>query len=231
MIAVVDTCYFLRRGTISQNINKIIIPDSVKRELINDQSKEFYNLYKFMIEIRNPSSSYIDQIHKLNEKMHFNLSQADVEVSALTLELHEIFCNTWVDKTNINDLEDVTCLTLDNGIKQCLRYLNLYEDNQFISKKFKMRCFACFSTYEEKIDFCKKCGLNTISRVSVVVDENNKEKLLLKKNYKFQPKILYGAKGVEIKSSGQREYEQFIKMKGYKNKKKPLTEVLGDLND
>lgn len=231
MIAVVDTCYFLRRGSINQNIKKIYIPNSVKKELINEQSLEYYNLYKYMIEIKNPSESYVNYISLINKKMHLNLSNADIDIVALTLELHEIFCSTWVDTTNLNELDEVVCLTLDNGIKQCLKHLDIYNDDKFISKIYKMRCFACFAMYDEKLDFCKKCGMNTITRVSVVLDENNKEKVLLKKGYKFIPKVLYDKKGVELKSSGQREYEHYIKSKGYKVKKNTLTNVLGDLKE
>lgn len=229
MIAVVDTCYFLNRGSFNKNTSKIFIPQSIKRELLNEESREHYNLYKYMIEIREPSESYIRQIEELNIKKLYNLSIPDIELVALTVELHDIYSNTWIDSTNINSIEEVVCLTLDNGVRQCLRYLGLYSDKNFETKMFKMRCFTCFSIFDDKIDFCKKCGHNTVTRVSVLTDENNKQKVLLKKSYKFTPKKLYDTKGVELKSSGQREYEHFIKTKGFKTKKNTLTDVLGDL--
>ncbi|KAK6090406.1 hypothetical protein P3W45_000503 [Vairimorpha bombi] len=229
MIAVVDTCYFLNRGSFSSTITKIFIPHSIKREMLNDESREHYNLHQYMIEIREPSESYIRQIEDLNEKLMLNLSSPDIEVVALTVELYDIYSNTWIDSTNINEVEDVFCLTMDNGVRQCLRYLGLYNDKKFETRRYKMRCFACFSVFDERLDFCKKCGLNTVTRVSVVTDENNNEKILLRKNYKFKPKTLYDNKGVELRSSGQREYEHFMKTKGFKNKKKALTDVLGDL--
>lgn len=229
MIAIVDTCYFLKRGPFNQSITKLFVTSSVIKELKNEESKEYFNLYKYMIEIREPSEKYIKFVQEYICKKMLNLSYTDIEIVALTIEINEVYSCTWIDSTNINSIEEVICLTMDNGIKQCLRYLNLYDDINFASKIYKLRCFGCFSMYDEKLDFCKKCGLNTLTRVSVLQNENNNGTVLLKKNYKFKPKILLDKKGVELKSLDQREYIHFLKTKGYKSKNKNLMKMLGDI--
>lgn len=229
MIGIVDTCYFLKRGPFNQSIKKLFVSSLVVKELKNEESKEYFNLHRYMIEIREPLDKYIEFVQDFLSKKMLNLSYTDIVVVALTIEINEIYSSTWIDSTNINNIEEVVCLTMDNGIKQCLRYLNLYDDLTFSSKIYKLRCFGCFSMYEEKLDFCKKCGLNTLTRVSVVQNENNNGKILLKKNYKFKPKVLIDKKGVELKSIDQREYIHFLKTKGYKCKKKNLTKMLGDI--
>lgn len=232
MIAVVDACYFFRREKIDQKITKIIVPSAVERELLVEETKDHYYTYKYMIEIRDPAQEFIDFVHKRIQDKHFGLSGPDIEVVALTLELQNELSNVWIDPSNIKDIDEVVCLTTDNGIKNALKLFDL--GNEVLQRKeFRLRCYACFSIFKEHVDFCKKCGLNTITRVSVLIDENNNETVLLKKKFSFKnkAKVLVDERGVELKSLDQREYVQYTEKMSRSRKKKDMTlpSMLGDI--
>ena len=72
-----------------------------------------------------------------------------------------------------------------------------------------MRCYACYMMYDEEMDFCTNCGYSTITRVAVM-DEGNKERILLRKNYIPRRKVIKDSRGKEIISGGQREYRQYL---------------------
>ncbi|EOB12438.1 hypothetical protein NBO_443g0001 [Nosema bombycis CQ1] len=232
MIAVVDACYFFRREKISQNIHKIIVPSSVERELLAEDTKDHFYTYKYMIEIRDPTDEYVAMVASKIKDKHFRLSDPDIDIVALTLELQNELSNVWIDPSNIKEIEEVVCLTTDNGIINALKLFNLRNEEQE-RKEFRLRCYACYSLFKEHVDFCKKCGHNTITRVTVLIDENNNEKVLLKKNfsYKNKTKKLFDERGVELRSMDQREYIQHTtKMnRGRKQKDFNLPSMLGDI--
>ncbi|KAF9763616.1 RNA-binding protein NOB1 [Nosema granulosis] len=230
MIAVVDACYFFRREKIDQKITKILIPSSIEREMLAEETKDHFYTYKYMIEIRDPTDEFTNFVRNKIKDRHFGLSNPDIDVVALTLELQNELSNVWIDPSNFKEIEEVVCLTTDNGIKNALKLFDL--GNEALERReFRLRCYACFSMFKEHVDFCKKCGLSTITRVSVLIDENNNEKVLLKKKYSFRPKVLVDERGVELRSADQREYIQH-KTKLNRNKKSKeysLPSMLGDI--
>ena len=111
----------------------------------------------------------------------------------------------------------MSCLSKDNAV------FNLVNDTSYQDKKFKLRCYACTAMYDAHVDFCKHCGYNTITRVSVV-NEDGKEKILFKKNYIPKPKIIKNKKrcpdnfsrpkGIcRISESGKKSSERQIQSK------------------
>lgn len=115
----------------------------------------------------------------------------------------------WISEERAQDVETVRCLTNDNGIKAALRKLELDVETTFENRRYRMRCYACYMMYDEEMDFCTNCGYSTITRVTVM-DEGNKERILLRKNYIPRRKVIKDSRGKEIISGGQREYRQYL---------------------
>jgi hypothetical protein len=68
-----------------------------------------------------------------------------------------------------------------------------------------MRCYTCFCIYDKELDFCRRCGYNTITRVSVSIGADG-YKVHLKKNYNYKTREIRDKNGKAIKSEDQREY-------------------------
>lgn len=218
MKAVIDANYFINKEFPVQDINEGYIPSSVEQELKDKLTKEFYELYSFKISVRDPKEEYITEVQESIKDKHFGLSLADIDVVALTLELSDEIESVWIDEHNMNSSQKLLCLTKDNGIKSALVALNLYNDPDFQARKFKLRCFTCYTTYDTKVDFCRKCGYNTLTRVTVLGKGPN-EVICLKANYKFKPKVLKDERGIILQSADQREYIQY-KEKQLRNNRK-----------
>jgi len=206
MIAVIDTEYLIERQIPIQEITKGYITDSVVSELRTADSERYLNLFSFMMEVRNPTDSYVRKVRKdLEDKIH-NLSQADIDVVALTLEIKDETSSMWIGPENPEHV-DVCCLTHDNGIKNILAHYESYSDADFHKKVFKIRCYTCLNIFSESMDFCKKCGHSTLTRITVREGENGEE-IFFKKGYNYKKKTFKDSRGVELRSADQREYVQ-----------------------
>ncbi|ADM12166.1 putative nucleic acid-binding protein [Encephalitozoon intestinalis ATCC 50506] len=210
MIAVIDTGYFIERQIPTDKVIRGYVTDSVINELKTAESEEYLKFFSFMIEVRNPSEEYVEKVRRDLRKEVNNLSNTDIEVVALTLELKDEVSEMWVGPESQNQ-EEVVCFTNDNGIKNALLRYTIYESSMFSSRKYKVRCYGCFSLFSENLDFCKKCGHRTLTRIAVG-DTENGEVMFFKKGYEYRkPKTLKNAKGVELRSADQREYVQYQK--------------------
>lgn len=208
MRVVIDTSYFIDRDIPFKNITVGYIPESVERELKDTQTCDYYKLHDFTISVRNPKETYVAEVKEAVQNKHFSISEADVDVVALMLELSDELNSEWIGKESLMDVEQLVCLTKDNGIRSALSLFDLYDDPHFLVKKYKLRCFGCYEIYEKDVDFCRKCGHNTIARVSVVGEGEN-ERVLLSKHFKYRPKVLKDDKGVVIRSEDQKEYIKY----------------------
>ncbi|KAG5858760.1 ribonuclease PIN domain-containing protein [Encephalitozoon hellem] len=211
MIAVIDTGYLIERQLPAEGQIKGYVTDSVVNELKTVGSREYLEFFSFMIEVRNPSEEYVARVKNDLRSEVNSLSDTDIDVVALTLELKDEISEMWVGPNN-PEQEEVVCLTNDNGIKNALSRYSSYEGPGFSARKYKTRCYGCFSVFSENLDFCKKCGLRTLTRITVA-DTENGEVMFFKKGYQYKkPKTLKNARGVELRSAGQREYIQHQKM-------------------
>ncbi|KAH9411705.1 putative PIN domain of ribonuclease [Ordospora pajunii] len=217
MIAVIDTGYILQRHIPTEKIAKGYITSSVIAELKNAQSRMYIDFFSFMVETRDPSEEYVAKVNEYLKSTVTNLSTTDVDVVALTLELMDEVSSQWLGPDGFNST-DVCCLTHDNGIKNALSHYESYDDKEFSRRTYKIRCYACYSVFNECMDFCKKCGHSTLTRVSVG-NANGREVLYFKKDYNYKPKVIKDSNGVELRSIDQREYIHHQKMmKRKKNK-------------
>lgn len=109
---------------------------------------------------------------------------------------------------------------MDNGVKNALNLFGLLNDTNYQDKVFKLRCYSCNKMYDHHVDFCSSCGYNTITRVSVII-EDGKEKILLKNNYVYRKKKpLKDRKGVELIAADQKEYIEYLNTKKRQEKSK-----------
>ncbi|KAI5150173.1 hypothetical protein ENBRE01_1339 [Enteropsectra breve] len=217
MKAVIDANYIFGRDIPSIEISKGFITQAVRNEIKDKASNEYYDFYSFQIEIRDPQEKYVQMVRDEIKNKHYGVSSADISVIALTLELNDEISNEWLGPDNTQDAEEVVCLSKDNGIKSALGLFGLNDDPEFENKTYKLRCFTCYKVYDTHVDFCKRCGYGTITRVSVLGEGEN-ERILLKKNFRMKPKILKDFRGVEIKSEDQREYSIYQKEKRKREK-------------
>lgn len=217
MYVTIDTNIIIDRQLEIHDFKKGFITPSILKEIKNEEIKQYLDIYMFKIELKNPEEEYILKVKNLQKEKNLNLSTADIEIVALTLELKdfyrkEIFDN-WISKDN---LKEVKCLTKDNGILQCLKLFN--QQNEIESRNFMFRCRTCFQLFNNKLDFCKKCGYNSISRVSVR-KEFDKIRVFLKKNYKIKNKVLKDKYGNILRYADQKQYLNHVrdKEKEFKN--------------
>ena len=204
MIAIVDTNYFIAKKVTPEKFTKIIIPQSVFAEIKDEETRIYYSFKNYNLEISNPEEKTRQIVQKINHERNLALSHADIDVVALMLEHSDKKFNTWLSK---DKYEDYICLSDDNGIKQALNILELADGIK--EKKWKYKCHTCEASYDEKRDFCRKCGYNTITRMSYY--ENGNELVF---NYKngYVPKFrdIKDKKGNKIISEDQKEYKQYI---------------------
>lgn len=207
MKVVIDTNYVINREIPNQGITHAYIPSSVEREVKDKLSQDYLTFYTFMITVKDPSEEYIRLVkEKVGDSLLY-LSQADIDVVALTLELSGNFTEVWIGPDNFEDQGRVLCLSKDNGIRMALSLFGLFNRADYQDRRFMLRCYACSQMYDKLTDFCANCGYNTITRVSVIEGD----KVCLKKNYQPRPKTLKSRNGVPIVSADQKEYAQYLK--------------------
>lgn len=209
MKVVLDANYIINKELPTQEIDEAFITSSVLCEIMDKNSQEFLSMYGFLVTERNPREEYIKIVQKKMKDLLLYLSYADIEVVALTLEISEEIQDSWISPANINNLPTVKCLSKDNGVRNALNMFSLLNDDSYQNKVFKLRCYACTTIYDTHVDFCKNCGYNTITRVSVIND-GEKDKVLLKKNYTPKPRSIRTKSGVEIISADQKEYTEYL---------------------
>lgn len=210
MIVVLDANNIIQREIPSDGYNKIYVTDSVIGEIKDQQTLKYLDLNIFNITVRNPKPEYIETVVKKISHSLLYLSNTDIEVVALVLELTEELNDEWIGDDNLNSEKIVRCFTKDNGVRNALNLFGILNDANYRDKKFKLRCYACLKVYDTHVDFCKKCGYNTVTRVSVI-DTDEGEKILLKKDYKPRNRTLKTSNGIEVHSEDQREYLQLLK--------------------
>lgn len=208
MHAVVDTNYFIHKILEEESISLAYIPSSVEQEIKDRLSREYLELYSFKIEIRDPQEVYVKTVQELCAGKHLGISNTDIDVVALTLELSELALSEWKGPGLDSTSTRICCLTRDNGIKAALHLLGIGADGTFQERRYRMRCYTCFTMYDEEMDFCQNCGYRTVTRVTVV-GEGTEERVMLRKGYVPKHRSIRDSRGKEIKSSGQREYEQY----------------------
>lgn len=205
MKVVIDTNYFIDRELPQGNVTEAFIPSSVERELKDRHTEEYYQTYGFNITVRDPKEHYVSEVKEACRDKHYGISDADVDVVALMLELSDEINACWIGPDSMDGVEELFCLTKDNGIKAALTFFGLYEDPAFQSRKYRLRCFGCFTFYDKEVDFCRKCGYSTISRVSIV-GEGPDERILFKKGFKYKERVLKDENGKVIRTEDQKEY-------------------------
>ncbi|ELQ74599.1 putative RNA-binding protein Nob1p involved in 26S proteasome assembly [Trachipleistophora hominis] len=214
MIAVIDTNIIIQRKLSEYEFSKGFITPSILVEVRGEDLNSYLDLYAHKIEIVQPDEKYLKKVYDLQKEKNLLLSVADIEVVALTLQLNGALrrerLSGWITKENID--EKIECLSLDNGVQHCLRLLKCADKGTTSERDFMFRCVSCFSLYEEKLDFCKKCASNLITRVSVK-KENGKIKLFLKKGFKMKKTELKDKYGNILHSEDQNAYKMHIREK------------------
>lgn len=223
MKVVLDANCIINKAIPASEIAEAFITSSVLEEIKDRASQEYLRMHGFLVTERNPRDEYVRLVLERTKDRLLYLSSTDIEVVALTLEISEELEECWISAENISNLPAVSCLSKDNAVINALNMFNLINDTSYQDKKFKLRCYACTAMYDSHVDFCKHCGYNTITRVSVV-NEDGKEKALLKKNYTFKPKTIKNAKGVPIISADQKEYAEYL------NQQKKAQKIKSNLN-
>ncbi|CAD27008.1 hypothetical protein [Encephalitozoon cuniculi GB-M1] len=211
MIAVIDTGCLIEKQIPTDKVIRGYVTESVVNELQTAESRGYLEFFSFMIKVRNPSGEYVERVRKDLRGKASNLSDTDIDVVALTLELKDEVSGMWIGPGS-PEQEEVLCLTNDNEIKNVLSHYNLYEGPGFSVRKHKIRCYGCFSIFTENLDFCKRCGHRTLTRITVA-DTEDGETVFFKRGYQYRkPRVLKNSKGVELRSADQREYVQHQKM-------------------
>jgi len=210
MISVIDTNYIIRREVPLETITRGYITSGVASELRTREASEYLESHGFSITVRDPKGHYVKQMEEACKKMNFGLSAVDISVAALTAEISDELGYEWIDPGNASAQERVVCLTRDNGILSLLSKLGLHDNPLFQDKTYKMRCWACFELYDDPIVFCKKCGYNKITRVSVITTEDGEVRPMLSRHYVNKETEIRDGWNRIIYTEDQREY------KGYK---------------
>lgn len=213
MKAILDGSFFLDNELKNNIIDIAYIPTSIINMLNNKLSLENYS---FNIILRDPEIGYVKEVMDFIKSKNYTLSQCEIDFIALSLEISDESDAEWIDEFNLHTKKKIICLTKNSAIKSVLSDLNISFESSSLSSVSKLRCFACFAMYDYEIDFCKLCGHNTITRVSV--DANNKI-VSLKDDHKIEPKIIKDDKGNVFYSADQPEYIKY-KQRIMKNKKK-----------
>lgn len=212
MKIVLDANNIFQREIPTEAKDEIYLTTGVYKEIKDKNALDYLNSHLFHIIIRDPKDEYIAQVSKAVKSSLLYLSEVDIGVVALSLELSEELADEWISPENLKADRIVKCESKDNGILNALNKLGLLNDLKYIEKKFKLRCYGCYEMYDSHVDFCKNCGYNTITRVTVI-DTEEGEKVLLKKDYKPKNKVLKGPDGIEIISADQKEYLKLLKQR------------------
>lgn len=207
MKVVVDANYIINREMPVQGISQVYITSSIEQEIKDKSTQDYLSSYAFMITVRDPSDDYVEFVKGKVKNSLLYLSQADIDIIALTLELSDEAAEVWIGPDNFENQSYVTCLSRDNGVRNALNLLGLLNEVDYQNKKFMLRCYACSQTYDKHVDFCANCGYSTITRVSIAEDGRT----LLKKNYRPKLRSLKSKDGVPIISADQKEYIQHLR--------------------
>ncbi|KRH92106.1 putative RNA-binding protein Nob1p involved in 26S proteasome assembly [Pseudoloma neurophilia] len=205
MYAILDTNIIIDRKIDNFNFVKGYITPSIVSEIKTDDLRQYLNIYMYKIEVKEPLKKYVEKVHRLQKENNLLLSNADIDIIALTIEIKEYFYeqkfDQWISKKSLEN--DVKCLSRDKGVLQCLKLFSKISEG--FKKEFMFRCASCFSLFNSQLDFCKKCASNMISRVSIS-RINGKVKVYLKKGYVNRPKVLKDKYGNVLRSADQKEY-------------------------
>lgn len=182
----------------------------MERELRDRHTQEFRDFCAFKLTVRDPKERYVAEVNDAVRDKHYGISAPDVDVAALMLELSDAMSDTWIDPSNVDSVETLCCLTKDNGIKSALALFGLYDDPAFLAKTYRLRCFGCYAVYDREVDFCRKCGYDTITRVTVV-GEGSAERMMFSKNFRYRPRVLRDRSGVVIRTEDQKEYGRYVR--------------------
>eukprot|EP00866_Antonospora_locustae_P000406 jgi/Antlo1/406/894 len=215
MLAVIDANCFINGRLSEYKYDHGYTTSLVWKELRDANAKNTAALHLYKIDIRDPDPCFVQKVMSAIRGKNLFLSDADVSLIALCLELNEQVFDVWIDSRTTRHA--VLCVTEDRGILEALRHLNIAASNTIRPRTYKIRCYACFSMYDTYTDFCKRCGYQTLTRVAVTQMDDG-WKLHLKKNFKPKHKTLKGANGVVIRSADQREYELYEKQKRQREK-------------
>ncbi|KAL0266140.1 UNVERIFIED_CONTAM: hypothetical protein PYX00_011856 [Menopon gallinae] len=215
MLAVIDANCFIRGRLNEYKYDQGYTTSLVWSELRDENTKSNAALHLYKIEIRDPAPCFVKKVLSAISGMNLFLSDADISLVALCLELNDQVFDVWIDSQSAR--RTVMCITEDRGILQALSHLNIASSNAVQNRTYKIRCYACFSMYDIYMDFCKKCGYQTLTRVSVT-QVGDGWKLHLKKNFCPRPRTLRGAGGKAIRSADQKEYDIYLKQKKQKER-------------
>ncbi|KAI5170836.1 hypothetical protein NEFER03_0295 [Nematocida sp. LUAm3] len=233
VLAVVDASSIIEGNIREVEFTQGYIPSSVHAELKCEKSRERLLLYEHKIQIRDPKEESIEEARKAAESLgHTALSLPDIHLAALALEISkesDSSFSSWISQETLPNSEVIT-VTNDMVLKQVISCLGVMNYDGFYegTKNYLQKCFTCNKIYmqTQKVDFCKKCGYSTISRVSYRM-ENGEITLNLKKDYVYQEKKIYH-RGKEIKSQDQKEYKWYktSQRKNEFQEKKQVTSLL-----
>lgn len=210
MLAVIDANCFITGRHTEYKYDHGYTTSLVWNELRDESTRNTAALHLYKIEIRDPAPCFVQKVLSAVHGKNLFLSEADVSLVALCLELNEQVFDVWIDSRTAH--RAVVCITEDRGILQALGHLNIAASSTVQPRTYKIRCYACFAMYDTYTDFCKKCGYQTLTRVSVT-QVGDGWKLHLKKNFTHKPRTLRGAGGKVIRGADQREYELYEKQK------------------
>lgn len=216
MYVVLDTNVIIDRKLETIEFERGFITRSLLSEIKSDELMNYLHLYMYKIEVMEPSEFYIEKVKKLQSERNLLLSDTDIDLVSICLELNDKIKQNnfgkWICKDNLTN--EIKCITNDNGMIQCLKAFKQVYDLEL--REFMFRCASCFSIFHSKLDFCKKCASNMISRVSVQ-RQGDKVKVFLKKGYVRKPKILKDKYGNVLRSADQKEYLNHIRETESKN--------------
>ncbi|EPR79059.1 NOB1-domain containing protein [Spraguea lophii 42_110] len=219
-IFIIDTCAIINHHL--NNITKGYTTKLVIEEIKSMDALLYYKSIESKIEIVPVEEKYILEVMKVVDEHNILVGDTDISVIALTLQKSieaDKLKDCWISKYNmdkVNKFNNVKCLSTDYGVVSALKALSLVNGN--LDKEYKMRCYTCYKIYDKKIDFCSKCGYNTITRVSVRQDKNGIVPNL-KYNYRYNRKEMKDKHGNIIKSTDQKEYKNIIQEREREMKK------------
>lgn len=225
MIPIIDANYFINGQLNDIAFSKRYTTSLVWEEIKDTSSAEYANFNKYRIDIRDPKCSTIAAIKETLADKNLLLSEADISLVGLCVDLNEELFDSWQGPSSGID-NNIVCLSNDHGLLQAISYFNLKGSKKVMQKDYKFRCYVCFEMYEASKDFCKKCGYQTLSRVSVS-EVDGKLKVHLKKGYVAKNKQLKDNHGRIIRGEDQREYKKY--KKGCERKERKIERVMSDL--
>lgn len=217
MIAVIDANFFIEGKVGIYHYDVGYTTSLVWGEIKDSGSRVTAELYSYKIQIRDPLPRFLDEVRAVLEPKNLFLSDADMSLAALCVELREEDFDTWIDAQKVKLGTDVVCLTEDNALLQALGHFGVSTHRAVVERTYKIRCYACFALYDTYTDFCKRCSYPTMKRVSVT-QTGTEIKLHLRKGMQIRPHVVKSRDGTVIRSADQKEYKAYKKSKDRKEK-------------